>query len=75
MAVCPGATPPAVRAIGKRIEAGFRDAAEAVRQAALEAGIPIAILTDDDQVAWLHPDGVVRSSPVAREGGAADAWS
>jgi hypothetical protein len=61
--------PPPGRAIGTRIEAGFQDAAEAARREALAAGIPVAILTEGDRLAWLHPDGVVRRSPVTRKGG------
>jgi len=54
---------PPARLIGKRIEAGFRDAAKAAVREALAAAVPIAVMTDDEQVAWLHPDGVVRASP------------
>jgi hypothetical protein len=62
------AAPPA-RAIGTRIEAGFQDAADTARREALAAGIPVAILTEHDRLAWLHPDGIVRSSPITRKGG------
>jgi hypothetical protein len=51
-----------IRRLGQEIEARFRDAAaEAVRRAHA-AGIPVAILGDDQAVSWLHPDGVIRAT-------------
>ena len=55
---------PAVRALGERIEVRFRDAAYAAVQKALAAGVPVAVLTEADQVGWLHPDGVIRRSGI-----------
>jgi hypothetical protein len=54
---------PPARVIGKRIEARFRDAAKTAVRDALAAAVPVAVMTDDEQVAWLHPDGIVRASP------------
>ena len=48
------------RDLGKRIEAEFQTAAEAAVHLALAAGVPVAVLTKRKQVAWLHPDRVVR---------------
>ena len=50
----------ATRGLGRRAEAGFRTAvADAVRQAR-EAGVPVAILNEANELEWLHPDGVIR---------------
>jgi hypothetical protein len=65
----PVVQPPA-RIIGKRVEAGFRDAAKAAVREALAAAVPVAVMTDDQHVAWLHPDGVVRPSPDPVKGSA-----
>jgi len=44
------------------LEAYFRAAVtESVRQAH-EAGVPVPVLGQEAAVAWLHPDGIVRSS-------------
>ena len=51
---------PIARDLGKRIEAEFQTAAEAAVHQALAAGVPVAVLTKRKQVAWLHPDRVVR---------------
>jgi hypothetical protein len=51
---------PTARDLGKRIEAEFQTAAEGAVHQALAAGVPVAVLTKRKQVAWLHPDGVVR---------------
>jgi len=64
------AEPPA-RSLGKYVEARFRDGvAQAVEQAHA-ANVPIAVLTDDNEVAWLHPDGIVRRTrtPIRRAAG------
>jgi hypothetical protein len=49
-----------VRGVDRRIEAGFRNAAKAAVREALATGVSVAVMTDDDHVVWLHPDGVVR---------------
>jgi hypothetical protein len=51
---------PAVRAVGRKIEAQFRKAAAQAVQQAHAAKVPVAVLTVDNEVAWLHPDGIVR---------------
>jgi hypothetical protein len=51
---------PPVRALGNAIEAGFRKATAQAVQQAHASNVPVAILTDDNKVAWLHPDGIVR---------------
>ena len=61
---------PPARAIGKRVEAGFRDASQAAVREALAAGVPVAVMTDDGQVGWLHQDGVVRPAPDPVKGSA-----
>jgi len=57
-----------VRALGKQVEAQFRQAAAQAVEQAHAANVPVAILTEDNQVAWLHPDGIVRPTrtPVRR---------
>ena len=66
--VRPKAAEPAARAVGRQIEAGFRDATTSAVDQSLAAGIAVAVLTDRRKVAWLHPDGVVRRTrePVAK---------
>jgi hypothetical protein len=51
---------PTVRALGEHVEAQFREAAAQAVQQARTANVPVAVLTEDNQVAWLHPDGIVR---------------
>ena len=51
---------PKVRALGRNVEAQFREAAAQAMQQAHAANVPVAVLTEDNEVAWLHPDGVVR---------------
>jgi imidazolonepropionase-like amidohydrolase len=52
---------PPARALGKAVEAGFRDAAAQAVAEAHRAGVPVAIATDDGGVAWLYPNGTVRA--------------
>ena len=52
-------TKPSVRVLGERVAAQFRKTAAEVVQQAHAVDVPVAILTDDNQVAWLHPVVVV----------------
>ena len=49
------------RALGKAVEAGFRDAAAQAVDEAHRANVPVTVMTDDGGVAWLYPDGTVRA--------------
>jgi hypothetical protein len=49
------------RALGKAVEAGFCDAAAQAVGEAHRADVPVAVMTDDGAVAWLYPDGTVRT--------------
>jgi hypothetical protein len=49
-----------VRALGKQVETRFRKAAAQAVKQAHASNVPVAVLTADNQVAWVHPDGVVR---------------
>jgi hypothetical protein len=51
---------PAVRGLGRKVQAEFRKAAAQAAEQAHAAKVPVAVLTVDNQVAWLHPDGIVR---------------
>jgi hypothetical protein len=51
---------PAVRGLGRKVEAAFRKAAGQAVAEAHAAKVPVAVMTVDNQVAWLHPDGIVR---------------
>ncbi len=48
------------RAVGKAVEKKFREAAAKAFEEAHRSKVAVAILSDDNEVAWLHPDGVVR---------------
>jgi hypothetical protein len=52
---------PPARALGKAVEAGFCDAAAQAVGEAHRADVPVAVMTDDGAVAWLYPDGTVRT--------------
>ena len=52
---------PPIRPLGKRVETEFREAAAKAIDDAHAARVPVAILTDEGQVAWLSPEGTVRA--------------
>ncbi|MSP03018.1 MAG: hypothetical protein EXR07_18525 [Acetobacteraceae bacterium] len=45
---------------GARLEAAFREAATNAIHQAHEANLPVPVVDDHGQLAWLHPDGVQR---------------
>jgi hypothetical protein len=59
---------PSVRELGKQVEAQFRKAAAQAVKQTHAAKVPVAVLTADNQVAWLHPDGVVRPTRTSVRG-------
>lgn len=52
---------PPIRPLGRQVETEFRKAAAKAIDDAHAARVPVAILTDEGQVAWLYPDGTVRA--------------
>jgi len=69
-AVNPGAPlSPQAEDVAGWLEAKFRQGVDEAIQQAHQADIPVPVLGDDGNVAWLHPDGIVRPSRDTGQGG------